>query len=457
MTRLLTLLVTCVALFAADDDWPRWRGPNNDGMARGDAPLEWSDSKGIAWRATIPGRGHSSPVIWGDKIFVTTAAPVDAAAAASPPPPPPGPGPAEGPGGKRGFGGPGGKRGPGGGGGAGGGAGVGREHRFLVLCLNRHTGKVLWERVAKVAAPHEGYHGRYGSFASNSPVTDGKHLYAFFGSRGLYKYDLNGELLWQKEFPPMKMRNQFGEGSATVLDGDTLYLKFDQEEGSYLVALDARTGKELWRASRDESSSWSAPLVVAHNGRKQVVVSASNKVRSYDTATGKLIWESAGLGSNVIPAPITSGDLVWVMSGHREPNLLAVRLGREGDLTGSDAIAWTNDRGNPYSSSPVLHDNKLYFVTDSGMLSCFNALTGEAYYRQQRLPKPYNFKSSPVGANGKLYLATEDGDVVVVKMGEKYETLATNTLADQMFIATPAIAGGSLYLRGQNTLFCIRQ
>jgi len=429
--RFAALLLTCAALFAADDDWPRWRGPNDDGMARGDAPVEWSDTKNVAWRVAIPGRGHSSPVIWGDRIFLTTAVPAEAASEPAAPQ-------------KSGRG-------------AGGGAGAGREHKFVLLCLDRNTGKVLWERVGVAAKPHEGYHGRYGSFASSSPVTDGKHVYAFFGSRGLYCYDLSGKLVWQKEFPPMRMRLQFGEGAATVIDGERLYLKFDQEEGSYLLVLDKQTGKELWRASRDEQSSWSAPLVVAHNGRKQVVVSATNKVRSYDSGTGKLVWECAGLGSNVIPAPVLVGDMVLAMSGHREPNLLAIRLGREGDLTGSDAIAWTNDRGNSYSASPVLHDNKLYFVTDSGMLSCLNARTGEVYYRQQRLPKPYSFKSSPVGASGKLYLATEDGDVVVVKMGEKYEVLATNTLADQMFIATPAIAGGSLYLRGRDALYCIRQ
>jgi len=430
--RLLCLLLTCAALFAADDDWPRWRGPHDDGMARGDAPVEWSDTKNIAWRVPIPGRGHSSPVVWANKIFLTTAVPAAEAPAASAAPQRPGRGP-------------------------GGGAGAGREHKFVVLCLDRRTGKTLWERVAKAATPHEGYHNRYGSFASNSPVTDGQHLYAFFGSRGLYKYDLEGNLVWQKDFPPMRMRNQFGEGSATVLDGDGLYLKFDQEEGSYLLALDKRTGKELWRVDRDELSSWSAPLVVDYNGRKQVVVSASNKVRSYEAATGKLIWECAGLGSNVIPAPVRLGDVVYVMSGHREPNLLAIRLGGEGTLTGTDAIRWANDRGNSYSASPVLHDNKLYFVTDSGMLSCLNARTGEAYYRQQRLPKPYSFKSSPVGASGKLYLATENGDVVVVKMGETYEVLAVNTLTDQMFIATPVIAGGSLYLRGPEALYCIRQ
>ena len=224
-----------------------------------------------------------------------------------------------------------------------------------------------------------------------------------------------------------------------------------------MVALDKRTGKELWRVTRDEVSSWSPPLVVTHNGRKQVVVSATTKVCAYEPATGKIIWECSGLGTNVIPAPVIQGDVVYVMSGHRNPNLLAIRLGREGNLTGTDAIVGTNDRGNPYTASPVLHDDKLYFVTDSGMLTCLNARTGEAYYRQQRLPQPYNFKASPVGANGKLYLATEDGDVVVVKMGEKYEVLATNTLPDQTFIATPAIAGGSLYLRSQEALDCVRQ
>jgi outer membrane protein assembly factor BamB len=368
-------------------------------------------------------------VLWGSKIFVTTAVPVDPARPA----------------------------GEGARGGSPGDSGAGQKHKFVVLCLDAKTGKVIWERVATVENPHEGYHGRYGSFASNSPVTDGKSIFAFFGSRGLYSYDLDGKLLWKKDFPPMRMRLQFGEGAAPVLDGDTLYLKFDQEEGSYMVALDKNSGKELWRVSRDEVSSWSPPLIVTHNGRKQVVVSASSKVRSYDPATGKIIWETAGLGLNVIPAPVTTNGIVYVMSGHRNPNLLAIRLGREGDLTGTDAIVWTNDRGNSYTPSPVLHDNKLYFISDNGMLSCFNALTGEAYYRQQRLPKPYNFKASPVAADGKLYLSTEEGDVVVVKMGEKYEVLATNSFPDETFIATPAIAEGTIYLRGQNTLYAIRE
>ena len=222
-----------------------------------------------------------------------------------------------------------------------------------------------------------------------------------------------------------------------------------------MVALDKRNGKELWRAARDERSSWSTPLAIEHGGRTEIVVSATNKVRSYDPETGKVLWESAGLGSNVIPVPVYQNGMVYVMSGHRDPKLMAIKLGKQGDLTGSDAIVWSHTRGVPYTASPVLYDNKLYVVTDNGMVSAFNATTGEPYYAQTRLPKSYNLKASPVGANGKLYLATEDGDVVVLKMGEKFEVIATNTLTDQVFIATPVIAAGELFLRGQNTLFCI--
>jgi outer membrane protein assembly factor BamB len=180
-------------------------------------------------------------------------------------------------------------------------------------------------------------------------------------------------------------------------------------------------------------------------------------VRAYDPDTGKVIWEAAGLGSNVIPAPVTADGVVYVMSGHRAPKLMAIQLGREGDLTGTDAILWTHDRGISYTASPVLHEGKLYFITDSGMLSAVDARTGEAYYRQQRLPKPYNFKASPVAVNGKLYLSTEEGDVVVVKMGEEYELLATNRLGEHSFISSPAVAGNSLYLRTQDALYCIRE
>jgi outer membrane protein assembly factor BamB len=255
----------------------------------------------------------------------------------------------------------------------------------------------------------------------------------------------------------MEMHLAFGEGIAVVLEGDALLLTYDHKGDSFLTALNKSTGEELWRVERDEISNWAAPLVVEHDGRKQVVVAATQKVRSYDFETGKLIWEAAGLGMNTIPTPVQQGDLVLVMSGYRDPNLMAIRLGRTGDLTGTDAIVWSETRGTSYTPSPVLHEGKLYMLTDRGMLSCLNAETGEPFYHQVRLPEGHSFKASPVGAAGKLYLASEEGDVIVVKMGPELEVIATNTLKDQIFIASPAIVNGEIFLRGQSTLFCISE
>jgi outer membrane protein assembly factor BamB len=285
---------------------------------------------------------------------------------------------------------------------------------------------------------------------------DSRHVIAYFGSRGVYAYTHSGDFVWEKDFGPLRMFNTFGEGAWPALDGDRLILVIDHTGDSFLVALDKNSGKEVWRTPRQGATNWTGPLITTHNGRKQIIVSASQKVCGYDFETGKPIWEATGLGQNTIPAPVAADGMVWVMSGYRNPNLLAIRLGREGDLTGTDAIVWTNQRGNSYTPSPVLHDGKLYMLTDNGMLSCFDAKTGKPYYQQERLPGTYNFKASPVGANGKLYLASEEGDVIVVRMGEKFEVLATNKLEGQMFIATPAILDGEIYLRGQNTLFCIR-
>jgi outer membrane protein assembly factor BamB len=429
----------------AQSHWAQWRGPFFNGMAATDAPTQWSDTQNIKWKTSLPGRGFSTPVIWGDKIFLTTAIPAGTApAAAATSPEPSGPPPGGAPGGRRG--------------GPGGGSGGGIEHKFVVMALDRKTGKTLWQHSPKTATPHEGYHRQYGSFASNSPVTDGKNVWAFFGSRGLFCYDLNGKLIWEKDFGvQMKMRLQFGEGGAPALHGNTLVLLFDHDGDSFVVAVNKATGKELWRNARPERSTWTTPLIFEHAGRAQVVISATGKVRSYDLATGKLLWECAGLGVNVIPQPVYHEGMVYVMSGYTQPKLLAIRLGKEGDLTGTEEVLWSQTRGLSYTASPVLHDGKFYTLTDNGMISAFNAKTGEPYYHQQRLPKPYNFKASPIGANGKLYLASEDGDVIVLKLGEKYEVLATNTLAEQMFIASPIVVGGELFLRSQNQLFCISE
>ncbi len=440
LTITLLNIVLCSLIFVAANGntetahWPEWRGPFLNGMAATDAPVSWSDTKNVKWKAEIPGRGHSTPIIWGDKIFLTTAIPTGKNATPTDE--------GEQAGRRR----------------AGGGAGGNMEHKFEVLCLDRRTGKVVWQKTARVATPHEGYHRMYGSFASNPPVTDGRYVYAFFGSRGIFCYDLNGKLAWEKDLGvQMKMRLQFGEGTAPVLDRDRIILTFDHEAGSFIVALDKRMGKELWRTERAEPSSWSTPLIVDHAGRRQVVVSATNRVRSYDVATGKLIWECGGLGSNVIPAPVYHNGVVYVMSGHRDPKLMAIKLGKEGDLTGSESVLWTHTRGIAYTASPVLFDGKLYVVTDSGQVSCFNVADGVPYFHQVRLPRPYNFKASPVGAKGKLYLSSEEGDVIILKMGEKLEVLATNTLADQTFIASPVIVGGELFLRSQRYLYCISE
>ncbi len=436
---LVVLVLGHRVLGAGPGDWSYWRGPAVNGMAIGDAPVTWSGIDNVGWKTDIPGLGNSSPVIWGDQIFLTTAVPTGAPAAApaavapaaAPDPP---------------------RRG-----GPGGGSGPQPEHRFEVISLDRKTGKILWQRTATTAAPHEGFHSTYGSFASHSPVTDGKFVYAFFGSRGMYVYDLKGTPVWKKDFGvQMRMKMAFGEGLGPVLADDTLLLVFDQEGDSFMVALDKATGREIWRVARAEKTNWAAPLVVDFKGRKQVVVAATSRVRSYDLGTGALIWECAGLGANTIPHPVRQDDLIFVMSGYQNPKLMAIRLGREGDLTGTDAVVWSQTRANSYTASPVLFDNKLYVLTDNGMLSCYNARTGEAYFQATRLPKTYSFKSSPVGANGKLYLATENEDVVVVKMGETFEVLATNTMPGETFIATPAIANGEIYLRSKSRIYCIR-
>ena len=400
----------------AKGEWRQWRGPTNNGVAEGDAPLNFSDTEKVKWRVKIPGKGHSTPLISGGTMYLTTS--VESGTATE--------------------------------------SGSLSKHDFLLLALDTMTGKEIWRRTAVSTSPHEGYHRRYGSFASNSPVTDGEVLIANFGSRGVYAYDLDGKLLWKKDLGKLYMRNAFGEGIAPVLHGDSLVIQNDHEGESYIVVLDKNSGKELWRAERDELSSWPQPIVVEYEGQKQLVTSAT-RVRSYDLESGELIWEAGGLGGNAIPAVINvDNEMVIAMTGWRGANLLAIRLGGQGDITDDpDYIKWTNQRGNSYTASPVLHDGILYFLTDRGMISAFDAVSGKVHYSQQRLPGTYSFKASPVAANGKLYLASEQGDVIVLRMGTSYEVLAVNNMGDEMFVSSPIIHDGNLYLRSQDDLFCI--
>jgi outer membrane protein assembly factor BamB len=416
---------TWAAMTASRAEWPQWRGPFNTGMAEGDAPLHWDDARNVRWRLAIPGRGHSTPVIAGNRIFLTTAVPTGKTTRAA--------------GRTR----------------AGGGADDGLEHRFEVMAVDRQSGTIAWQRTAKVTTPHEGYHNAYGSFASNSPVTDGTRVFAFFGSRGLFAYDVDGKLLWRKEFGvQMRMDMAFGEGTPLALHDNRLLLHFDHLDTGFLVMLDPATGREVWRTKRTEPYNWAGPYVATHAGKRQIIMSGLT-VRGYDFETGALLWEAAGLGENTIPQPVQHDDLVFAMSGHTVKQLMAIRLGRQGTLTNTNAVVWATARGASYTPSPLLHDNRLYVVTDSGLLSNFNATTGVPLYQQARLPKPYSFKASPVGANGKIYLATEDEDVVVVAMGDVLKVLATNTMQGQSFIASPVIVDGDLYLRSRTHLFRI--
>ena len=483
LTATVVFLAFALSLPAAN--WDRWRGLDNSGMASGRAPLRWSSTENVKWTAEIPGRSSSTPVVWGNRVFLTTAIPVvtpnETTAEATVPEPQGSPGALtpetrsgireligekdlselsrderrevmrqvrRGARGRRG------ERGP-----EGGQAGVEiAEHRFVVMALDRNTGKTVWERTPIVTRPHEGYHRRYGSFAAGSPVTDGNLVYACFGSRGIYAYDMDGNLVWTKDYGvKLRMANAFGEGRSPTLHGDTLLLVFDHQGDSFISALDKQTGEERWRRSRDERSAWSQPLVLNHGGQTQAIVAASGKIRSYDLESGAVIWECAGLGSNVIPAVVRSRDVVYAMSGHRNPNLLAIRLGGEGDITESDYVLWTNQRGNSYTASPVVDGAILYFVTDRGLISALDARTGKPHYQQQRLPSTYSLKASPIGAGGRLYVATEQGDVVVVGMGPEFEVLATNTVGEEFFMASPVVVDGELFLRGRSKLYAISE
>lgn len=440
--------------FTASANWPTWRGPLHNGSAPdANPPLEWSETKNVKWKVKLPGKGTATPVVWGDKVFILTAI----AAEKKPEPKPAEPAatvsnsatntPAGGPGeGNR-------RRG-------GGGFGRGEKptdmHEFIVLCLDRKSGKTLWQKTAKQEIPHEGHHQDHG-FASASPVTDGEVLLAYFGSRGLHCYDLDGNLKWSKDFGDMITRNGFGEGASPALHGNTVIVNWDDEtQNDFIVALDKRTGKELWRKPRNEPTGWSTPLIIEHGGKTQVIVNAS-RARSYDLTSGEELWSCGGIGSNPVPTPVAGGDTVYVMSGHREPNLKAIALGRTGDLTDTDAVRWSHNKSTPYVPSPVLIGDALYFIQgNSGKLSAFDAKTGKPHFEAEQVEGVFGTYASLVTAKDRLYLLGREGKCVVLKAGSKIEILATNKLDDRTD-ASLAIVGNELLIRGRENLYCIAQ
>ncbi|MEO7676560.1 MAG: PQQ-binding-like beta-propeller repeat protein, partial [Verrucomicrobiota bacterium] len=285
--------------------------------------------------------------------------------------------------------------------------------------------------------------------------TDGEHLFVSFGSRGLFCFDLDGKLKWEADFGKMQTRNSFGEGASPALHGNTVVLNWDHEGDDFVVGLDKRTGKELWRTPRDEPTSWATPLIVEYAGKAQVIVSASGKVRSYDLANGTEIWSCAGQTANVIPSPVSDGKVVYVTSGFRGHALQAIQLGRTGDLTGTDAIIWSHNKSTPYVPSPLLVEGLLYFVSDNnGAVSCVDAKTGKANFEAERLAGIFGIYASPVASKDRVYVLGRDGACVVLKRGPKLEILATNKLNDNTD-ASIALAGNQLFIRGHENLYCI--
>jgi outer membrane protein assembly factor BamB len=407
----------------AEKYWPQWRGPYATGVSRtADPPVEWSETKNIRWKVEIPGRGSGTPVIWGDKVFVLSAVPAGVTGAAAHDPR--------------------------------GGVLPRVPHRFVVMALERKTGKVLWERTAREVMPHEGSHPQWGTYASSSAMTDGQHVYAFFDSFGLYSYDMDGKLLWEKDLGAKRMRQEFGEGQTPVLYGNRIVVQWDHQGPSFVAALDALTGREVWRTDRQEIDSWGTPLVVEHAGRAQVVTAAMNKVRSYDLETGKIVWEAPGLTMNPIPSPVYEDGMVFATSGFRGNKLLAIRLDQaKGDISGTNAIAWSLNEDTPYVPSPLLYDGLIYLLkSNSGILSVFDAKTGKPHYQLQRLEGVPNVFASPVGAKGRVYFPGQDGTTLVIKQGPAFEVLARNAL-DDGFDASPALVDGELYLRGFKYLY----
>lgn len=422
----------------ADDYWPHWRGPNADGSApNANPPTEWSEEKNVRWKAAVPGKGSATPIVWGDMVIVQTAVPTgqQVATAGEQPTEP------QSEGGRR-------RRGP---------AGIAPDGvlQFTVIAFDRSTGAELWKTVVSEGVPHEGTHPT-GTWASASPVTDGERIYSFFGSRGLYCLDLEGKVIWDRDFGDMQIRLGFGEGASPVLAGDRVIVNWDHEGPSFIAALDKLTGQEVWRTERDEITSWSTPLVVTVDGRQQVITSATGKVRSYDVSTGELIWESTGMTLNAIPTPVAADGIAYVTSGFRGNALLAVRLsGARGDVTGSDAIVWSHDRDTPYTPSPLLYRGVLYFLkSNNGILSAFEAATGEPLFPTRRIDGVPNVYASPVGAANRIYVTGREGTVAVLEHGTEARVLAVNTL-DDGFDASPALVDGEIYLRGRESLYCI--
>jgi outer membrane protein assembly factor BamB len=393
---------------AAGQAWPAWRGPLGTGEApAAKPPLEWGATKNIRWKVPVAGAGKSSPIVWRDTVYLTTAVPGDAGAL-----------------------------------------------KFTLIAFSRADGKEKWSQVLHQEKPHEGHHPD-GSYAAGSALTDGQRLYAWFGSRGLYAVDFTGKVLWEKSFGQMQTRMGFGEGSSIAVHDGTLVVPWDHEGADFVIALDAATGKEKWRTPREEPTTWATPLIVASGGAPQVVLSGTNRVAGYDLATGRTLWQAGGTTMNAIPTPVFADGLVIAMGGFRGSMARAIRLAdARGDVTGAPGQAWTYEKDTPYVPSPLVYRGAVYFLkVNSGILTSLDVRTGAVRF-SERLAGVPNVYASPVAADGRIYVVGREGTTVVLEAGPAPKVLATNVLDDATDM-TPALVDGELYLRGAKHLYRI--
>ncbi len=430
----IALLLTLAAstLPAATDNWPGWRGPWANGISLlKNLPASWSAEQNIFWKTPVPGRGHSSPVVWGDRLFLTTDTEGDVL---------PGAGPVK----HRMQGQPflhpdsvGGNR----------------KHTLELLCFDGNNGKLLWRRTAFEGPVFDDIH-KFNTYASATTVTDGKFVYAYFDSQGLYKFDFEGNLIWKMSLGGIATLG-VGTGGSPVLFEDKILILADQDdgEGSFLAAVATEDGKVAWKIPRKAQITWTTPVVVEVASQPELIVAATENVIAYDPRTGKEIWRTEGLDSNVVHTPVFGHGMVYVSSGYPKKKTMAIHLD---PAFKGDRVAWKYEKGTGYIPSPILYGDYLYLMSGAGLLTCLDANTGEPKYEGKRFPVTAQFTSPPVAFDGKLLVTSNDGDTFVVKAGPVHEILATNSISEPVF-ASLALAGDSIYIRSAQALYRIRQ
>ncbi len=448
MRRVATLLLSALAISlcaysafnvfsttaATGSNWAQWRGSEGTGISsETNLPTEWSIEKNIKWKTPISGHGHSQPIVWGSKVFLTTDVEGEVVAGAKAVEHKENGQPFIHPDS----------------------VGANRKHNFKVICIDRNTGKILWDQIAYTGTVYDDRH-RKGSYAAPTPATDGDRVYAWFGGEGdgLYCYDHNGKLLWKTPIGKIASYG-LGPGASPVIHENLVVLQCDEDEGknSFIVAIDKKSGKEVWKTTRKVQASWSTPLVVRSGSRVELITSGNELIISYDPKTGKELWSAKGHGSNAIGTPLEGHGMVFVYAGFPVKKTFAIKLGGSGDITSSN-VAWQYDKGTAYVPSSILYGDYLYLMSDRGILTCLEAKTGKVVYEGGRIPVPATFTASPVAFDGKLLLTSEDGDTYIIKAGPKHEVIATNSIGEPVY-ASPAISDGMIFIRGASNLFGI--